>query len=201
VSLQRFLGVGLASGQFHDEVAMGNILTQAARTSRRDLSMYALEVDSAHGMVEAVGVYRQLVEPRRSHSFRTLGPFDWQRPPLIRRYELLTSDYVLFRPIDDASEVRRLTNTDLVDDRIAETQTIRAWLSRAGTQDGFEIVYSGSLRLARIVDVDAADRSFGELFSHHRWHETFETENRQPGWCLKRIWSTSARARPWAHAA
>jgi hypothetical protein len=180
VPLQRLLGVGLATGQFRDEVAMGNIVTHAARSARRDLSMYALEADSAHGIVEAVGVYRQLVEPGRSFFFRTLGPYDWTRPPLIRRHDLLTSDYVLFRPINDAREVQRWASADPIDDRIAETQTIRAWLSGAGEQDGFEIVYAGSLRLARIVDVAAADRSFGELFSHHHWREMFDAENRQP---------------------
>jgi len=179
VFLQRLLGVSLASGQFREEVRMGNILADAARALGRDLSVYSVEVDNSHGMVEAVGEYRQLVEPNEK-VFRTRAPIDWIRPPLIRRYELLTSDYVLFRPLRDAAEIERWMTAETVDGFEAETRATRAWLTGAGAPDGFDVTYDGSLRLVKVVDLDAADRSFGVFLGRRRWRDVFQFENGAP---------------------
>jgi hypothetical protein len=173
---QRLLGVTVAAGQFHDEVQIGNIVADAARALKRDLSVYTVEVSGPYGIVEAVGEYRELIEPK-GNIFRAVRPVDWQRPPLIRRHELLTSDYVLFRPLGDAAEVNYWREAETIGSFDAETRAIRAWLTRAGTSDGFEVAYDGSLRLLRVVDLRAADRSFGAFFAQHRWRDVFESQN------------------------
>jgi hypothetical protein len=126
-------------------------------------------------MVEAVGEYRRLVEPN-GHVFRTVFPIDWKRLPLIRRQELLSSDYILFRPMD-AAEITQWQTTESIDGFVGETQAIRAWLTRTGASDGFEVSHDGPLRLLKIVDLGAADRSFGMLRARHRWRDLFSAEN------------------------
>ena len=173
--LQRMLGVTLASGQFRDEVQIGHMVGGAAEALKRDLVIYAVGTDVSHGMVEAVGAYRRLVEPNRN-AFRTVFPIDWKRPPLIRREELLGSDYVLFRPMA-AAEITQWQTTESIDGFGGETQVIRAWLTNTGVSDGFEVSHDGPLRLLRIVDLGAADRSFGMLRARHRWRDLFSAEN------------------------
>jgi hypothetical protein len=173
--LQRMLGVTLATGQFHEEVQIGHMVGDAAQTLKRDLFVYAVETDDSHGMVEAMGEYRRLVEPN-VNVFRTVFPIDWKRPPLIRRLELLTSDYVLFRPMD-AGEIGQWRTAENIEGFGGETQVIRAWLTGVGASDGFEVSYDGALRLLRIVDLGAADRSFGMLRAQHRWRDLFSAEN------------------------
>lgn len=173
--LQRMLGVTLATGQSYEEVHIGHMVGDAARALKRDLFVYAVGIDDAHGMVEAVGEYQRLVEPN-GNAFRTLGPIDWKRSPLIRRQELVTSDYVLFRPMD-AEDVTQWRRSESIAGFAEEAQVIRAWLTRAGAVDGFEVSHDGPLRLLRVVDVDAADRSFGMLRAQHRWRDLFSAEN------------------------
>ncbi len=170
--LQRLLGVTLAAGQFREEVRIGRLVADAARAQHRELSVYAVEVDGAHGAVEAVGEYQRLLGPGRP-VFRTLGPMDWQRQPLIRRHELLAADYVLFRPLAEAGAAP----DDRVEGFDAETRAVRAWLSDVGPSDGFERVADGPLRLLRVADVAEADRSFDALLARHRWRPAFAAAN------------------------
>jgi hypothetical protein len=179
IFLQRLLGVGLATGQFREEVRIGSSVVDEAQTLKRDLTVYVTETDGSQAVVEAVGAYHHLIAPKDKF-FRTLCPIDWRRPPLIRRHDLLSADYVLFRPIDDAKEMRRWAVAERIDGFEAETRAIRAWLTGAGTADGLEVTYSGSLRLVKIVDLGAADRSFGLFVGQHRWRNLFSSENSAP---------------------
>jgi hypothetical protein len=158
---------------------MGNLLVQEAQSQARNLNIYVLGTDERPGIVEAQGIYRNLLKPE-APTFQLQRPIDWIRPIMVRRKEFVPSDFLLFYPVRDNDRLRALLARQVVNDPTTEMDVFSAWLTRASEDQGLQVVSESVLRLVRVVDHVKLDQAFGKLMAQHRWQDLFYAENNEP---------------------
>ncbi len=176
---QRLLGVNLSVGQFSREVEMGNLLVKNARNAHRNLTVYVLATDERPGVVESQGIYRSLLDSR-SPTFQMRRPNDWIHPIVVRRRDIVQSDFLLFYPVLDENRRQSLLRMQSVGNPTAESDAFSAWLSTASAPEGVEVTSASTLRLLRVVDRVRLDGAFGRFVAAHRWRDLFYAENQDP---------------------
>jgi hypothetical protein len=176
IKWQHILGVNLSSGQFREEVDMGNLLVQEAQSQGRNLNIYVLGTDERPGVIEAQGIYRNLLKPE-APTLQLQRPIDWIRPIMVRRKEFVPSDFLLFYPVRDSNRLRALLARQVVNDPTTEMDVFSAWLTQASEDQGLRVVSESVLRLVKVVDHGKLDQAFGELMAQHRWQDLFYAEN------------------------
>ena len=179
IQWQHILGVNLSSGHFREEVEMGNLLVQEAQSQARNLNIYVLGADERPGVVEAQGIYRNLLKPE-APTLQLQRPIDWIRPIMVRRKEFVPSDFLLFYPVRDSNRLRALLARQVVNDPTTEMDVFSAWLTQASEDQGLRVVSESVLRLVKVVDHVKLDQAFGKLMAQHRWQDLFYAENNEP---------------------
>jgi hypothetical protein len=176
---QWLAGVNLTSGQFSQEVRMGDLLVDQARQQGRSLKVYVIPPDQRPAVVEAEGIQFSLSHPD-APTFQTQRPNDWAHPILIRRVEFVQADYLLIDPVRDADRLRALLTQPVVDDPAIESDVFSAWLTQAAGEQGLEVLSESDLRLIRVIDHAKLDQAFGRLIPKHHWRDLFYAENNAP---------------------
>jgi len=176
---QWLMGVNLSAGQFGQEVKMGDLLADQAGREGRILKVYVIPMDERPGVVEAEGIYRNLLHSD-APTFQIQRPNDWIHPTLVRRKQFVEADFILFYPVRDANRLRALLTLPVVNDPAVESELFSAWLTQASEEQGIQTVSEGDLRLVKVIDRAKLDAAFGRLASRHRWRDLFDAENNEP---------------------
>jgi len=176
---QLLAGVNLSTGQFSQEVKMGDLLVDEARRQGQNIKVYILPLDFRPAIVEVEGTYSNLLHPGAPW-FQIERPVDWIRPTLVRRAELVQADFILFDPIRDPTRLQTLLAQPAVEDPSTELDVFAAWLTRASTAQGLQPVSESELRLVRVIDHAKLDEAFGRLAGAHNWRDLFYAENNEP---------------------
>ena len=176
---QLLAGVNLSIGQFRQEVKLGDLLVEQARRQGRDLKVYVIPLDQRPAVVEAEGIYANLLRPELP-TFQIERTLDWVHPIMVRRVVLVRADFLLFDPIRDANRLRALLAEPVVNEPSTELDVFSAWLTQASGEEGLQAVSEGELRLLRVIDHAKLDEAFGRLMAKHSWRDLFYAENRQP---------------------
>jgi hypothetical protein len=179
IKWQRIVGVNLSTGQFSQEVKMGDLLADQARQQGRNLKIYVIPMDERPGVVESEGIYRNLLHSE-APTFQIQRPNDWIRPVMVRRREFVQADFFLFYPVRDANRLRTLLAQPVVNDPATESSVFSAWLTQASEEEGLQTVSEGDLRLVRVIDRGKLDEGFGHLAAQHHWRDLFYAENNEP---------------------
>ncbi|MGB7759996.1 MAG: hypothetical protein WBL61_09215 [Bryobacteraceae bacterium] len=176
---QSLVGVNLSTGQFRQEVEMGDLLVDQARQQGRDLKIYVIPGDERPGVVESEGIYRSLLHPE-APTLRIQRPNDWIHAIMVRRREFVQADFLLFYPVRDANRLQSLLAQRGVDGPAAESAVFSAWLTQASEEQGLQTVLESDLRLVRVIDRAKLDDAFGQLVARHDWRDVFAAENSEP---------------------
>ena len=175
---QLLAGVNLSIGQFRQEVKWGDLLVDQARQEGRDLKVYVIPLDQRPAVVEAEGIYANLLRP--GPTFQIERTLEWVHPIMVRRAGLVQADFLLFYPVRDANRLRALLAEQVVNDPGNELDVFSAWLTQASGGQGLQTVSEGDLRLVRVIDHASLDEAFGRLMAKHTWRDLFYAENREP---------------------
>jgi len=176
---QRLVGVNLSAGQFGEEVKMGDLLVDEARRAGRNLKIYVIPTDALPGVVEAEGIYRNLLHPQ-APTFQIQRANDWIHTIMVRRREFVQADFILFYPIHDANRLHALLAQPVVNDPVTESDVFSAWLTGTSDDQGLQTVSESVLRLVRVIDHAKLDEAFGRLVAKHGWPDLFYKENIEP---------------------
>jgi hypothetical protein len=176
---QKLVGVNLSTGQFQHEVALGELLVKLARQDGRNPTVYSLSGNVSPGIVESVGIYRNLIDPENP-KFQWQRPNDWIHTIMVRRSELVQADYIFFDPVPDAARLQALLTQPVVADAKTETNLFSAWFTQDAEEHGVQIVSDGDLRLVKVIDHTKLDSAFGRLLAQHKWRDEFSEENGKP---------------------
>jgi hypothetical protein len=179
IAWQRLLGVNLSTGQFREEVKMGDLLADQARNERRTLKVYVIPMDERPGVVESEGIYRNLLHPE-APTFQIQHPNDWIRAIMVRRREIVQTDFLLFYPVLDANRLQALLAQQVVDNSTTELEVFSAWLTQASAEQGLQTVSEGVLKLVKVIDRAKLDEAFERLMAKHSWRDLFYNENKEP---------------------
>ncbi len=176
---QWLAGVNLSTGQFSQEVKMGDLLVDQARQQGRNLKVYIIPLEARPAEVEIEGSYSSLLHPE-APALQIQRPVDWIHPILVRRRELVQADFLLFYPVRDPNRLRALLAQPVVNDPSAELDVFSAWLTQASGEQGLQTVSESDLRLVKVIDHAKLDQAFGRLVAGHNWRDLFYTENNEP---------------------
>jgi hypothetical protein len=176
---QWLIGVNLSTGQFSQEVKMGDLLVDQARQQGRNLKIYVIPTDQLPGVVEAEGTYSNLLHPG-APTFQIQRPNDWIHPIMVRRREFVQADFLLFYPVRDANLLQALLAQPVVNDPVTESDVFSAWLTQASEKQGLQTVAESELRLVRVIDRAKLDEAFERLIPKHNWRDLFYAENSEP---------------------
>jgi hypothetical protein len=180
---QWLVGVNLSTGQFSQEVKMGDLLVDQARQQGRNLKVYIMPLRGGLGarsaVIEVEGIYSNLFHPE-APVVQIQRPVDWIHPILVRRRELVQADFLLFYPVRDPNRLRALLAQPVINDPSTESDVFSAWLTQASGEQGLQTVSESELRLVRVVDRAKLDEAFGRLVSKHNWRDLFYAENNEP---------------------
>jgi hypothetical protein len=176
VFLQRLLGVNLQSGSFTDEVRQAKSLVEKARQDGGDLVVYFLKIGAANAVFAGVGQYAKVVKSDLP-SFVVRGPVDWVNDSTLRFRDIAFSDYLVFKPILDSVELKRLLEKNEIQDFSAELKLFRAWLTTANANAGLETVSETSLRLVKVSDRLKFENALDRLKGRYKWREIFLDAN------------------------
>jgi hypothetical protein len=176
---QPLVGVNLSTGQFRQEVEMGDLLVDQARQQKRNLKVYLIDEGYHSGAVEAEGAYFNLLHPE-APTFQVRRPNDWIHAIMIRRRELVPADFLVFSPVRDPNRLQALLAEPLVTDRMTESDVLSAWLTQASGDEGLQTVSENDLRLVKVIDHAKLDEAFGRLVTRHNWRDLFYAENKEP---------------------
>jgi hypothetical protein len=179
MSWQALLGVNLSAGQFREEVEMGDYLVEWALQEKRAPTIYILQGNERQGVVWSEGIYRQLIHPEVP-TFTVYAPTDWIRATVVRRRELVNSDFVLFYLMRDTERLRALLAQENVLDPATESEVFAAWLTQASPAMGVETRMESTLRLLKVTDRMRLDEAFGLLIGKHKWRDVADGENNAP---------------------
>jgi hypothetical protein len=176
---QWLAGVNLSTGQFSQDVQMGDLLVDQARQQGRSLKIYVIPPDQRSAVVEAEGMYFNLVHPDVP-TFQTERPNDWVHPIMVRRTALVQADYLIFDPVRDADRLQSLLAQPTVNDAAIESDVVSGWLTQASADQGLQIMSESDLRLVKVTDHAKLDEAFGRLIPKHHWRDLFYAENNAP---------------------
>lgn len=173
---QKWSGVNVSSGTHRGEVEQARDLIKDLRKENRSVLLYSLYSDASTSAFESVGSFEAVVHPSEP-IFQTRLPVDWQRPAVIRLDDLLTSEYVIFTPIRNASEKAKALAWKSPQDFWQEQRLFHALLTDLTRKDGVVIVSETSVRLLKIVDTKKLGSVLSEKLKEYSLRPVFVDAN------------------------
>jgi hypothetical protein len=141
------------------------------------LNLYSFfSFGDAQPLFLSVGFHDKVLQPNLP-SFTFKIPVDWVRNSTFHLDEIASSDYLLFTPILDSTQVADILKKVEVADFTAERQLFNAWLSTANEDYGLEIKSETSLRLLKIIDKSKFVNALEQLRAKYKWRKIFLEAN------------------------
>src|SRR5262249_55841740 len=146
---QRLLGINLSFGEFRaeDEQAVA-LLSNLRDKGTRSASVYFLDLSPparCFGSVLNYWTFFNSTLPK----IEVEVSVSWQSVTTYRFSDIALTDYVVFPPIRDDAQLKRLLNLASVPDLNAENLLMRAWFSSLTSADGVDTVSETRVRLLR----------------------------------------------------
>src|SRR5260370_15295549 len=112
-ALQRLSGGYLLIHNSSAQVEQAQDLLKQSRENEINSRVYVRDSSASSSAFLSVGYYASLIRPEEP-SFSVKFPVDWANRNAIKIHDLVTSDYVLFRPIDDPVIRAHILTTPLI---------------------------------------------------------------------------------------
>ena len=175
IPLQRAIGISatVTNDEYKDELKIGEALVTEAHTREAPVIVYSLDAGVSAGIIHGVGEMANLAAPDKP-GVHWYFAFDWTRGALLRRTDLLNSEYIIFRPTGNA---KASLVSKGIGDWNAESQVFAGWFEKLDGDAGVHVLVRNSLCLLRIVDKQKLNTAFEKLMSEHQWRELFVAEN------------------------
>lgn len=184
-SWQKVSGVNVSVGKGRDIAAQANEFIQKLRKHNIRPKLYSFSTGVPGAVFENIGMFEEMVRPVQP-IFNVQRPIDWTRGFVVRRNEILASEYILIPKIDEKTAQRQmmLRNINNFND---ESNIFQAWLTGLDKRAGIQIISESSeLRLLNIYDQSRFQEHLDKFIASRSWRREFIRAT-QPIW-----WSTAA---------
>jgi hypothetical protein len=172
---QEWSGVNVIAGGERAEVAEAKDLMNRARQQGKDPMAYGTDIDAPFATFSSIAASAALLEPDKNR-FAIRLPVSADGP-VHRIKDMVDSDYLVFRPVSEATTLNRALRMQTVHDFYEEESILNAWLSQIGSSDGVEEVSETSVRVLKVTNKANLQASLDALVSHHSWPEIFVEAN------------------------
>lgn len=186
---QQWSGVYLSTSSCRAEIAQAQELLSQSREKKTNSRVYALDTSAAYGAFLSVASYASIIHPQQP-SFEVEFPIDWESASVIRIHDIVTSDYLLFRPLYDPAARKRLLAMPSVQDLFEEKLLFEAALTDLTEQNGIQKISETSVRLLKITDPPKLLKSLEAMQGEHTWPAAFMRANPKECWTLQEIKNT-----------
>jgi hypothetical protein len=163
-------------GQNNALVAQAETVLAQARKEGKELSVYALDLNSGAAAFLSVGLYNHLTCPAKP-SFYVQFPITWFSPSAYHLRDFLRSRYIVFVPVSDPDTARAILVEPSLDDFWQEYDLFHSWFSTLNENDGVRTVSETSSRLIEIINAQSFRNSLAVLVKNHSWPRPFITVN------------------------
>lgn len=184
VPWQKITGVNISVGTSREEEVQAHVFLKKVRKDGRNANVYSFQSGLAAAIFASVGSYEATIRPDYP-TFITRGQIDWTKGFVTRVSDLLSADYVLFRPVEEEAERQRLMHIETIGSFGIENQVFQAWLSGLTEKNGVRVVSETRVRLLEIIDGAQFERDAEQFVSTRSWHADFNKAN------PRRYWSAS----------
>lgn len=172
---QEWSGVNLISGGERAEVAQAKDLLNRAREQGKDAVAYGTDIDTPFATFSSIAAYAALLEPEK-HRFSIRLPVTADGP-VHRIQDMVDSDFLVFRPISDATILKAVLKMATAHDYYEERTLLNAWLSQISSSDGVTEVSETSVRVLEVTNKANLRASLDKLVGQHSWPEIFVDVN------------------------
>jgi len=176
LSWQKALGISLVRNPFAAESLQAKTLLQSLGES--PVRFYLFSINDRLRSFQAILDYAALVE-RPAGNISVFIPVDWQRFSTHRLEDILSSDYLVFEPIQDERTRTEILAQKSVPDFYAESRVFDAWFTTLGDDDGVSVVSETGLRVLKITDTKQLNTSLERLKESYDWPQAFIDGNQQ----------------------
>ena len=182
---QKRSGVSISLGTSTPIINQARDFLRQVRQVGKNVDIYALSSGAAVMTFESVGTYEWYVRPEQP-TYKTHLQIDWANGFVTRIEELLSCQYLLFRPMRDAAAVTAALNVREINSFDQENKAFHAWMTGLSVQDGVQKASeSENVKVWKISDPRRFARSLQHFIDQRQWRPAFIKEN-------PRIW--------WSHA-
>jgi hypothetical protein len=168
-SLERWLGVNLASGGFFEEVRLARQLMEEAQAAKRSLQIYAMPSNRV-GVVFSVD-YLSSISSGKPPLMNFTFVLDWTRAPCVRLEEILRSDYLFVEEDDHPVSPVKIETFD------QEVSVYQAWVRSLDEECGISWVKRGRLNVLRVRNAQKLRVAFRQFVAQHQWRNVFIQNN------------------------
>jgi hypothetical protein len=177
---QKLAGISLSPGVPFAAMEDFRRFVDEART--KAAVVYGMTPDEATEMMSALAAQRLVFHPNLPPVLLR-QPRDFERTATYRIDEVVSSDFLLFRPEPHSCLAPQAPANSFVPSFKDENATFVCWASRLEPQDGIEVaIDSASARLLRVVDRSSLRKSVLRMILGHKWRPVFTAANSALFW-------------------
>jgi hypothetical protein len=180
--LQRALGVNLLTDVYRAENDQANALLIAMkRPGTTSVSqVYIFGVNNPLRAFAAVIDHHNSIIPDNVW-IRTIVPVDWHRGLAFHCDEIVASDFLAFIPVANATDRGTILAHHNVVNYEDQAQTMSAWATELGPDDGVSLVSQTRVRVLHVTDREKLAASLQRFVLRHTWPQSFRDAN-DPHW-------------------
>jgi hypothetical protein len=173
---QRWSGVSISPGLPFPPMTEFKRFVEQPRAKRT--FVYSLDIDEADEILDSLSGTRWIFHPELA-PISIRRPVKWDGPTTYHIDELLSSDYLLFRPVAQPSWQEVRAAGTFVPSFERECLIFRTWASSLTSADGVDVVVDfPSAKILAIRDRAQFRRSLMRVLPGHRWRPVFTEANR-----------------------
>lgn len=181
VPWQKVMGVNVSIGTSSEEEGQAYAFLEKLRKGDRNAYVYSFQSMLAGVAFANVGRYAAIIQPEYP-TFITKLQADWTEGFVTRLGDLLSSEYILFRPVKDDGVRQTLLQVQDIDSFELENQVFQAWLSGLTEKNGVQVVSESRVRLLEIINGVQLKRDVEQFVAARSWHAAFNKENPHRYW-------------------
>ena len=180
---QAATGVNVSVGTSRLEEDQAHAFLEKVRNGDRDVKVYVFRSGIPSVAFTSVGNHAMAVRPDLPafHS-RPSGQIYWREGFVTRIGELLSVEYILFRPVKSDAEKQALMTIRAIDTFELENHVFEAWLSGLTEKHGVRLVSETRVRLLEIIDHARFEQALDQFVTGRSWPAAFTRMNPRRYW-------------------
>ena len=178
---QTVTGVNVNVGTSRLEENQAHAFLDRVRKIGKNVKLYVFKSDIPAVAFTSVGNHEANIRPGYP-SFIPKGQTDWTKGPVTRLNDVLSAEYILFRPVSDAIVRQSLMQFSAIDNFELENDVFKGWLSGLTEQNGVRLISESRVRLLEIMDHARFERAVDQFVADRSWRAVFNKANPRRYW-------------------
>ncbi len=171
--LQHLFRLNLSTGGHEYCIDAAQTLLKHVHPEAEFIPIYKPEMSWIIGAMESWHRAQKL-EDATVPDLAAFCPLDWSRGILVRRKDLMKSEFIVFEPLPNPEAILAMKTVPTAD---LESQLLTAWFGQLTPKEGVQKLQGGELHILQITDRVKLDEAFRRWMATYQFRAEFYAEN------------------------